>query len=193
MFLSLRPIMLIYNSNLLQSVLLFILSLLIVIDLGLENRDNSAYFIFLINIHILLFNLLTLEKVKFSRLKRLCFAVFSLILDVARYIVTSTYFQTPLYLHLFNIFIISIISVLLLLIFFEKGLKEKIVFEKKAILLESSGVDEDCSICLDKLTNDVVSTECNHLFHKSCIEKWIQTNRSTIIKNCPNCRTVFIS
>ena len=46
----------------------------------------------------------------------------------------------------------------------------------------------DCTICLDSLNSDddmdVVKTNCGHLYHKSCIERWINSDKTT----CPTCR-----
>lgn len=39
-----------------------------------------------------------------------------------------------------------------------------------------------CSICFSKINNEH-KLECGHVFHKQCIEKWINTNPS-----CPICR-----
>ena len=48
--------------------------------------------------------------------------------------------------------------------------------------------DEDmvCSICLEDFFEDGYATkiECGHLYHKSCIESWLNNQNS----NCPNCR-----
>lgn len=43
--------------------------------------------------------------------------------------------------------------------------------------------ESKCSICLS--TNDVgiIETECNHTFHKNCLEKWLEHK-----KTCPICR-----
>ena len=48
--------------------------------------------------------------------------------------------------------------------------------------------NEDCSICLEKLydeenNKEIISLECNHLFHKECVDPWINKN-----KNCPLCK-----
>ncbi|KAL4430260.1 hypothetical protein ABPG74_014819 [Tetrahymena malaccensis] len=52
-------------------------------------------------------------------------------------------------------------------------------------------VNQDCSICLDKLqTGQIVSiiTECQHYYHQECIDNWFQSN-----KTCPLCRNqIFI-
>ena len=42
---------------------------------------------------------------------------------------------------------------------------------------------EECSICLDKNDKKWIKTNCNHLYHNECLEKWIQINKS-----CPICR-----
>ena len=47
-----------------------------------------------------------------------------------------------------------------------------------------------CPICLDKFYNhnDIVYTNCSHIYHKTCIKNW------KIIKNiCPLCNTENIS
>ena len=47
----------------------------------------------------------------------------------------------------------------------------------------------ECSICQDKLLNIeddyVVKLNCNHFYHKHCIEKWITLSKNS---NCPLCR-----
>ncbi len=43
----------------------------------------------------------------------------------------------------------------------------------------------DCTICLEKLSDDVSSTLCGHLFHTKCIGN-IKTNK------CPVCRKLVI-
>lgn len=43
--------------------------------------------------------------------------------------------------------------------------------------------DEECSICLEKFKEPVVKTDCEHFFHKECIDKAFEVN-----KNCPLCR-----
>ena len=44
---------------------------------------------------------------------------------------------------------------------------------------------DKCAICLDDLTKDTTTTECGHIFHASCIEKW-----KRIKPTCPTCRFV---
>ena len=44
----------------------------------------------------------------------------------------------------------------------------------------------ECPICLDTLKYNIVTTYCNHQFHKECIELWYKYNH-----NCPICRLSF--
>ena len=47
-----------------------------------------------------------------------------------------------------------------------------------------------CSICLDKIyfKKNTYTTICNHIYHKSCINKWLN-----ISKTCPICREVLVN
>ena len=40
-----------------------------------------------------------------------------------------------------------------------------------------------CTICLDDEKEDLIKLNCNHIYHRECITKWISTNDS-----CPICR-----
>ena len=46
---------------------------------------------------------------------------------------------------------------------------------------------KDCSICLNIFKNgeQITKTNCNHIFHNSCITEWTRYK-----KNCPNCRNI---
>ena len=45
--------------------------------------------------------------------------------------------------------------------------------------------DQECPICLQNLKNKVVKyTVCKHIFHKSCLNKWLEKKSS-----CPSCRS----
>lgn len=52
--------------------------------------------------------------------------------------------------------------------------------------------DDTCAICLEEFKSDlsVVRLDCNpiHVFHKECIEAWIEKN-----DNCPNCREPILA
>ena len=49
----------------------------------------------------------------------------------------------------------------------------------------------NCSICFDKLENNILKTPCNHYFHQNCLDEWIAKNLNNKEQNCPNCRKVF--
>jgi hypothetical protein len=42
---------------------------------------------------------------------------------------------------------------------------------------------KECCICLDKNNNEWIRTQCNHDFHKTCINDWYKTKNT-----CPVCR-----
>ncbi len=45
--------------------------------------------------------------------------------------------------------------------------------------------DQDCPICFNNMKNKVVKyTVCKHVFHKKCLNKWLEDNSS-----CPSCRS----
>lgn len=55
---------------------------------------------------------------------------------------------------------------------------------------KNSLVDEvyHCTICLDNEESDIViRTKCNHIFHKKCLERWIESIK-TNDKICPLCK-----
>ena len=54
-----------------------------------------------------------------------------------------------------------------------------------------SSIEEECSICYSSMMEgEIVSLECEHLFHLTCIEKWLYSDVSNLkIKSCPYCRT----
>ncbi|CRK90619.1 CLUMA_CG004321, isoform A [Clunio marinus] len=44
-----------------------------------------------------------------------------------------------------------------------------------------------CPICSEPQlkTDNIVSTQCGHIYHRNCIENWLKTSS----KSCPTCRT----
>jgi len=56
-------------------------------------------------------------------------------------------------------------------------------------------IDMVCSICFEKLTDKhIIKLECNHLFHKECLESWYNSTSIDAVKSCPLCRdTIVIS
>ena len=52
--------------------------------------------------------------------------------------------------------------------------------------------DEECSICLEKLENEIAHLTCNHFFHYRCIGEWINNNIKNKKKTyCPICNQEF--
>ena len=52
--------------------------------------------------------------------------------------------------------------------------------------MQSECMQSECTICLFNYTEETKKTlKCNHIFHKECLDKWLQTNN----KSCPLCRT----
>lgn len=49
--------------------------------------------------------------------------------------------------------------------------------------LTSSTLPE-CTTCLEEISNGGVTTRCNHVFHITCLEQWLDEPKNT----CPNCR-----
>ena len=48
-------------------------------------------------------------------------------------------------------------------------------------------VEQTCSICLNKISDKMISTTCNHHFHTFCINTWIADGRQT----CPICNRII--
>jgi len=49
-------------------------------------------------------------------------------------------------------------------------------------------VDEDieCCICMEKNAQEWIRTQCNHSFHRECLNNWTNTNNT-----CPICRKIL--
>ena len=62
----------------------------------------------------------------------------------------------------------------------------KYVDLKKTLKIDRRIKNNKCVICYDDLENSKkVKLSCKHIFHKKCIEKWINNDGN----NCPLCRT----
>ncbi|KAH0574467.1 putative RING finger domain and U-box domain [Spironucleus salmonicida] len=44
---------------------------------------------------------------------------------------------------------------------------------------------EQCSICFEALSSNISQLTCSHIFHKNCIQPWINENSSCPICRCP--------
>ncbi|KAJ3425814.1 hypothetical protein M0812_28260 [Anaeramoeba flamelloides] len=71
-------------------------------------------------------------------------------------------------------------------------LVREIQYQQKKIVKNEKTVKEytppECSICLDEIEEDGVSTVCGHVFHDDCIRDWL--SRKQI---CPNCNEKVIT
>ena len=50
--------------------------------------------------------------------------------------------------------------------------------------VEQAEVHEDCSICLEPLDGEIVTTPCAHTFHSGCIQDWLWRG---VAVRCPLC------
>ena len=48
----------------------------------------------------------------------------------------------------------------------------------------------DCAICMEPLDSNIITTNCNHKFHKKCLHKWYDFDKTSQGKygKCPLCR-----
>ena len=71
---------------------------------------------------------------------------------------------------------------------FNENTNIKSLFNKKHIIYEkyNNSSQDTCSICLDEFKEGVRigKTSCNHIYHKKCINNWIDLKNS----ECPLCR-----
>ena len=51
---------------------------------------------------------------------------------------------------------------------------------------EHKKLEGTCCICLETITKNKSLLECNHIFHKKCLEKWKKKTENEF--NCPLCR-----
>ena len=71
------------------------------------------------------------------------------------------------------------------------GMKE-IVKQCLVNIEKSPKNDTQCTICKIKENVDVKLTECEHVFHKECIERWfVECHSKPDNPTCPNCKKEF--
>ncbi|XP_052206757.1 probable E3 ubiquitin-protein ligase XERICO [Diospyros lotus] len=60
----------------------------------------------------------------------------------------------------------------------------------KSICKGQQPIEQDCSVCLTEFKPDaeINHLSCGHLFHKTCLEKWLRYWNFT----CPLCRTRIV-
>ena len=79
-------------------------------------------------------------------------------------------------------------------ILFRNKKTKKVKYSKIYPLDENECDKFNCPICLDSLIfrRVVLKTECNHVFHKSCLDDWILCQKLNEKKpECPICRKKF--
>lgn len=52
--------------------------------------------------------------------------------------------------------------------------------------MEENNTIEQCPICLEDISDNSYTLECNHKYHTECIVKWFRNNNNT----CPLCKDV---
>lgn len=52
--------------------------------------------------------------------------------------------------------------------------------------MEENNTIDQCPICLDDISDNSYTLECNHKYHTECIVKWFRNNNNT----CPLCKDV---
>lgn len=65
------------------------------------------------------------------------------------------------------------------------AIQKRLCVEK---LIKTEPTIDNCSICLEQLTENVYQTPCNHKYHLNCISTWF--NNSSL---CPYCRSLTVS
>ncbi|XP_055620928.1 uncharacterized protein LOC129765095 [Toxorhynchites rutilus septentrionalis] len=68
---------------------------------------------------------------------------------------------------------------------FEVPLLEHLMSDHEEIFVETP-FDDECPICLDRLTSDLFTLRCGHVFHNDCIRIWLQH-----VNTCPMCRATY--
>lgn len=58
---------------------------------------------------------------------------------------------------------------------------------------KSEADDDKCTICLERHDSSSIVLECEHKFHKKCIEKWAsERHRSFRTIICPLCKNTLV-
>ena len=100
-----------------------------------------------------------------------------------------------------GLFVMPIIIILLILVFdllrdylgiqnFDNGIlmsgnRKRRGFINTSIIIEHLEIEEDCPICMEKLSGKWGHMDCKHYFHKECLDKWVKMSKNN---DCPICR-----
>lgn len=63
----------------------------------------------------------------------------------------------------------------------------KSVYYKQENNKEIIFIEDDCNICLERLGYSYSILDCDHKYHKKCINKWLFQNKNS----CPSCRQLI--
>lgn len=66
--------------------------------------------------------------------------------------------------------------------------QESLIRNNLPVIKIVNATNEYCSICLEILNigDEVNKLNCNHIYHKKCLDKWIINN------SCPLCRRIIV-
>jgi hypothetical protein len=64
--------------------------------------------------------------------------------------------------------------------------KARRMLNNSPVCMRHYKVEDDCSICLQKMSGGTMLLECGHTFHKGCLETWAQQQQQN--ETCPLCR-----
>lgn len=81
-----------------------------------------------------------------------------------------------------------------------EGVGERIQLSAFCKPLDSVSDKIKCSVCMTETNTAVqdqdsqaVETQCGHVFHKLCLDKWVNESGMKASNTCPSCRTVLCS
>jgi hypothetical protein len=67
----------------------------------------------------------------------------------------------------------------------------KCINEKNKFSTQAKSDNEDvCAICLEKTDSSSVEMICHHIFHKDCIDRWVNSSSKS---SCPTCRSPLLN
>jgi hypothetical protein len=58
----------------------------------------------------------------------------------------------------------------------------------QSVELQDAVISEDCAICIEPIIDDLYITRCNHIFHNTCIQRFLSYDH---YPRCPICRNVL--
>jgi hypothetical protein len=185
-----------------QVIFLYSINYFIYLFFNAKNEKIIIIFLntILIFLSLILANNLLLDNITSSSFMSLSIYLFTTILFFVQLLIEIIYENINLISIIF--FLYNILLSISILFYRKKKLDNNIKpinFDIELITIEKSkNITENCSICLQNDQNDpnnqndqndqnnqnnLIKTKCNHIFHKNCIEQWLNLKQI-----CPNCR-----